>query len=208
MVRIVLTGIRWVYRFLLCAGVVALALFAWHYFEATYYQEQYERAFEQLEAEGPHPATRDRGGESSTANRPEDEVSELSHLVGRLEIGRIDLDVMVLNGADTASLRRGAGWIRRTATPGAPGNMGIAGHRDTHFRPLEQVRKGDRIDLTTVGGRRFQYQVAWIAVVDPSQLEVIGPTEAPALTLITCYPFDYIGRAPRRFVVRAVRVPG
>jgi sortase A len=212
--RIILRGVHGLYHILLWVGTGALALFAWHYFEATYYQAEYEKAFERLETERPRPSSGELNSE--TDRRPADKESQaneaadsgvLDDLVGRLEIARINLQVMVLKHADAASLRRGAAWIAHTAGPSEFGNMGIAGHRDTHFRPLEQIRKGDRIVLTTVDGERSEYRVDWIAVVSPSQIAVLDPTPNAAVTLVTCYPFDYVGRAPKRFVVRAMRIP-
>jgi sortase A len=192
------------------AGTVALALYAWHYFEATYYQAEYEEAFERLEAERP-PSTAELNGETrhppADNGVPANEPRVLDDLVGRLEVARIHLQVMVLKHADAASLRRGAGWIAHTAGPSEIGNMGIAGHRDTHFRPLEQIRKGDRMVLTTVDGEQSEYRVEWIAVVSPSHTEVLDSTPTAAVTLVTCYPFNYVGHAPKRFVVRATRIP-
>ncbi len=210
--KITVRRIRWIYHALLCVGTAALALSAWHYFQATYYQAEYEEAFARLEAErslepmapDAEPLAEERGNATSSVGQS----AALKDLVGRLEIARIHLRVMVLKGADAASLRRGAGWIKSTASPGEAGNMGIAGHRDTHFRPLREVRKGDQIVLTTVDGRHNEYRVAWISVVDPSNVEVLNPTPDAELTLVTCYPFDYAGPAPRRFIVRAVRVSG
>jgi sortase A len=212
--RIILRGVHGLYYILLLAGTVALALYAWHYFEATYYQAEYEQAFDRLEAERVAPSSDELNSE--TAHPPADNGSPanetadsrvLDDLVGRLEIARIHLQVMVLKHADAASLRRGAGWIAHTAGPSEIGNMGIAGHRDTHFRPLEQIRKGDRVVLTTVDGERSEYRVDWIAVVSPSHIAVLDSTPTAAVTLVTCYPFDYVGHAPKRFIVRATRIP-
>lgn len=208
--KITVRRIRWIYYALLCVGTAALALSSWHYFQATYYQAEYEQAFARLEAErslGPTPRDAEAEERSHVASS-EEQSAAIKDLVGRLEIARIHLRVMVLKGADAASLRRGAGWIKQTASPGEAGNMGIAGHRDTHFRPLREVRKGDRIVFTTMDGRHSEYRVAWISVVDPTNVEVLNPTADAELTLVTCYPFDYVGPAPRRFIVRAVQVSG
>lgn len=121
--------------------------------------------------------------------------------IGRLEIPRIGLNVMVLNGADSSKLRRGAGWLPETGRPGS-GNAVIAAHRDTHFRPLRQIRKGDLVRITTLDAR-YNYRVEWTAVLDPADTGVLEPTGEPALTLVTCYPFYYVGNAPKRFIVRA-----
>ncbi|HVB38772.1 MAG TPA: class D sortase, partial [Vicinamibacterales bacterium] len=90
-----------------------------------------------------------------------------------------------------------------TALPGQRGNVGVAGHRDTVFRPLRHVRRGDLVALTTPHGT-FDYRVAWTRIVSPADVAVLQPTHRPSLTLVTCYPFYFVGHAPRRFVVRAV----
>jgi sortase A len=99
-------------------------------------------------------------------------------------------------------LRRSAGWLTDTSRPGKSGNVAIAAHRDTYFRPLRHIQEGDVIQITTLNGR-YDYRVQWTAVVEPDDLSVIAPTVKPTLTLITCYPFYYVGNAPQRFVVRA-----
>lgn len=125
--------------------------------------------------------------------------------VGRLRIPRLQLSVMVAEGADPAVLRRGAGHLPNTALPGQGGNVGIAAHRDRHFRPLKDVAAGDEILLETAVGT-FRYQVEWTRIVAPDRVEVLRPTEESTLTLVTCYPFYYLGNAPDRFVVRARRL--
>ncbi|MEI9974483.1 MAG: class D sortase [Ignavibacteriota bacterium] len=123
--------------------------------------------------------------------------------IGRLEIRRLGLSVVVLEGSDDDSLRLGVGRLRNSALPSEPGNVVLAGHRDTFFRSLRDIRKGDRISLRTTDGT-FPYTVDWTTVVNPKDTGVIMPTASPALTLVTCYPFYYIGSAPQRFIVRAI----
>lgn len=127
--------------------------------------------------------------------------------IARLEIPRLKTDPMVIaEGASAEILRRAVGHLAWTARPGdALGNVVLAGHRDTFFRPLEEVRTGDLLVLESPSGR-YVYEVEWTKVVDPTAIEVAEETLYPALTLITCYPFRYIGRAPQRFVVRARRL--
>lgn len=122
-----------------------------------------------------------------------------------LTIPRLQLSVMVLQGSDDETLRHGLGHIEHTALPGERGNVAIAGHRDTFFRPLRDVRLGDDVFLQTAQ-ERFHYQVSSLDVVKPTDVSVLDATGAPTLTLITCYPFWVLGRAPDRFVVRATRV--
>jgi sortase A len=123
--------------------------------------------------------------------------------IGRLEIPRIGISSVVLEGSDTDTLQLGVGRLRNSSLPGEPGNVVLAAHRDTFFRPLRDIRHGDKISLRTPQGT-FAYTVDWTKVVDPSDIEVLKPTAEPALTLVTCYPFYYIGSAPQRFIVRAL----
>jgi sortase A len=121
-----------------------------------------------------------------------------------LRIPRIGLHVPVLAGTDEGTLKRAAGHIEDTTRPGEEGNSGIAGHRDGVFRALKHVRAGDVIELETRGGvERYRVERTW--VVNPEDVSVLDPTTLPSLTLVTCYPFSFVGSAPQRFIVRAVR---
>jgi sortase A len=115
----------------------------------------------------------------------------------------VGLSVIVLEGSDTLSLRLGVGHIRGTALPGEPGNVVLAGHRDTFFRPLAGVRANDEIILTA-GQQKSRYRVESLQVVDREQTEALRSTPEPAVTLIICYPFSYVGSAPQRLIVRAL----
>ena len=112
---------------------------------------------------------------------------------------------MVLDGTDELSLTRAVGHIEGTARPGSPGNVGIAGHRDSFFRGLRHLEVGDALSLTTLDGVTH-YEVENLDVVEPTAVEVLDPTDYDALTLVTCYPFYFVGSAPERFIVRAVAV--
>jgi LPXTG-site transpeptidase (sortase) family protein len=112
---------------------------------------------------------------------------------------------MVLQGDGDDILGKAAGHVPASALPGGPGNVAIAGHRDSFFRALRNIRKDDQITFTTVEGT-YYYQVASLEKVDPQHVQVLQPTGRPTLTLITCYPFNYIGPAPRRFVVQAAEI--
>jgi sortase A len=121
-----------------------------------------------------------------------------------LHIPRIGLDVPVLKGTSDATLDRGAGHVEDTAMPGTPGNSGIAGHRDGFFRGLKDVSVGDAIELETLQGTQtYRIERTWI--VNPDDVSVLDPTPAQSITLVTCYPFYFVGSAPQRFIVRAVR---
>jgi len=125
-------------------------------------------------------------------------------ILGRIEIPRIGLKAMILEGASRRTLALAVGHIPGTALPGAKGNAAIAGHRDTFFRALKDIRPGDKILVTTLEGF-FEYQVKACNVVGPRDTRVLEDTAEPALTLVTCYPFHYLGPAPERFIVRATR---
>ena len=125
--------------------------------------------------------------------------------VARLEAPSIQLAATVLEGTDDATLRRGAGHIEYTPLPGEPGNVGIAGHRDTTFRPVRHISIGDVLTLTTAE-LELRYRVVRTQVVDPDAVHVLDPTSEPTLTLVTCYPFNFIGPAPQRFIVHAALI--
>jgi len=124
-----------------------------------------------------------------------------------LRIPKLRLEVAVLPGTDDATLDRGLGHIEDTPLPGADGNAGIAGHRDGFFRGLKDILPGDTIEIDTLG-RKDTYRVERTWIVDPSDVSVLDPTPSASLTLVTCYPFYFVGSAPQRFIVRAVRVGG
>lgn len=186
--------LRWSARLLLVAGFSALGYSGYVLLDARLYQDREARSFERtlnaFAARG-----RARAGQLALA------AAEGSPL-GRIEIPRLGLSAMILEGADALTLRRGVGHIPGTALPAQPGNVGIAGHRDTFFRPLREIRKGDEIVLTTLDGLR-RYSVESTEVVRPDDVRVLSPSSQPMLTLVTCYPFYFVGSAPWRFVVHA-----
>lgn len=122
-----------------------------------------------------------------------------------LRVPRLKIDVAVLEGTDAWTLNRAVGHIDDTALPGAAGNVGIAGHRDGFFRALKDVAVGDIIELDT-RTHRERHRVDRVWIVAPEDVWVIDPTDVPSITLVTCYPFYFVGSAPQRYVVRAVRV--
>jgi len=126
-------------------------------------------------------------------------------LIGRIEIQRVGVSVVVVEGTGEPTLRRAAGHIIGTALPGQPGNVGISAHRDTFFRPLRNIQRNDIITLTTLGGE-YRYRVVSTKVVSPYNVAVLNPDRNEILTLVTCYPFYFIGSAPMRFIVRAARI--
>uniref|UniRef100_Q01WM4 Sortase family protein n=1 Tax=Solibacter usitatus (strain Ellin6076) TaxID=234267 RepID=Q01WM4_SOLUE len=130
----------------------------------------------------------------------------MTTLVGKLEVTRLHISAMVREGVDEATLAIAAGRIPHTALPGTIGNVGIAAHRDTLFHNLKDVRLGDEIKLTTLEGE-YVYRVVSRRIVAPSDVWILDLTQAErVLTLLTCYPFYYIGSAPWRFIVGVVQV--
>ena len=130
---------------------------------------------------------------------------ETGALVGRVDIARLNLSAIVFEGTADHVLSEGVGHMPGTALPGQNGNIVLAAHRDTFFRALRNIHSRDMVTVSTPAGLR-RYQVEWTRVVSPFDTEVAAPTEQPALTLITCYPFEFFGHAPERFVVRAREV--
>jgi sortase A len=125
--------------------------------------------------------------------------------VGRIEIARLGLSAPVSEGTSERVLRDAVGHAKRTSFPGEPGNVGLAGHRNTHFRKLRNIGLGDRIRVHTPDGV-FEYEVETTLIVKPDRGDLLRPTKKQTLTLVTCYPFDYVGHAPKRFIVRARQV--
>jgi len=175
---------------LLMIGLVAVGYAAYAIESARTYQAAHERAFEATPASVAHPIA-EPPSEGST--------------IGRLQIPRLGLRVMVVQGDSPQILRHAVGHLPETTLPGEDGNAALAGHRDTLFRPLRGVRPGDEITFETPS-RVVRYQVEWMLVVPPSSMEVLQTSGARELTLITCFPFDFVGSAPNRFIVRAREV--
>jgi sortase A len=125
--------------------------------------------------------------------------------VARLEIPGLGLSALVVDGVDETTLRRAVGRIPASSRPGEPGDVALAGHRDTDFRALEGLRRGDLLRLRTAEGP-YEYRVESIRVARPTRVDLLAPEGHPTLTLITCYPFRYVGAAPLRYLVRAREV--
>ena len=127
--------------------------------------------------------------------------------IGEIAIPRLKLAVPVFEGDDDATLKRGAGHVPHTALPGAPGNICIAAHRDKFFRALRFIRPNDVIVLDTSQGE-MRFVVHSTSIVKPTDIQVLLPAPHRDLTLVTCYPFYYVGHAPKRFIIHASRQPG
>jgi len=126
--------------------------------------------------------------------------------VGRLRIPRLGIDLAVFEGVSEKVLRQGPGHVPRTALPGAAGNCVIAAHRDGFFRPLRNARAGDRVVVSTASGE-IEYRLWKRRVVEPTEVSAMRPTSRPRLTLLTCYPFSWIGPAPSRLIWVAIPAP-
>jgi sortase A len=118
-----------------------------------------------------------------------------------MSIAKLDLKVPIYNGTDEINLNRGAGRIKGTAWIDSPGNLGIAGHRDGFFRGLKDIEVGDSIDMLTHQGNS-EFVVSSIVIVDPTDVSVLAPTDDSTITLVTCYPFYFVGHAPKRYIVK------
>jgi sortase A len=122
-----------------------------------------------------------------------------------LTIERLNFEAPIYLGTDRVTLDRGLGLIKSTARPGEVGNIALSGHRDSFFRSLKDIKKGDTIEMQTPDGIE-NFEVSDIFIVDALDVSVIKPTDTTVLTLITCHPFYYAGYAPDRYIVRATPV--
>lgn len=141
---------------------------------------------------------------ASSVGQPAAPILEPGSPLALIEIPRVEVRAMVVEGVDSHSLKTAAGHLPGTALPGYPGNIVIAAHRDTLFAGLRHIRLGDSITMRTEG-RSYSYRVSSIDVVTPTSMHVVEPTPHPSVTLITCFPFDFVGPAPMRFVVSATQ---
>lgn len=180
-------SLKWLGILLIVVGCACLTAVGIAMVEAASFQQTADRALE-------HQLQR------ADAATPAAPVAD--GLVGRLEIPRLHLSVIVMEGDDEATLARAVGHLPDTPLPWEPGHTVLAGHRDTFFRPLKDLRDGDQIRMTTARGT-FEYRVTSMKIVEPTDLSVLEPAPDRSLTLVTCYPFVYVGRAPKRFVVHA-----
>jgi sortase A len=190
------TLLRWTQRFLFITGILLLGYVGFTLLEARLYQVSAKRSLEnqiQMEKE-----------KNETHTRPviNKFAAKTGEVLGRMDIPRLGMSVAVLQGTSSRILRLGIGHIAGTPLPGEDGNIGIAGHRDTFFRGLKDIRKNDEIQLQAASGLS-RYEVDWAKVVANDDQSVLAPSTESALTLVTCYPFYFVGPAPKRFVVRA-----
>jgi sortase A len=149
-----------------------------------------------------HVSVKSLPGDVGTSGTRTSPAPATGTVVGKLIAPGLGLSATVLEGTDDRTLARGAGHIEDTPFPGEPGNVGIAGHRDTIFRALRKVKVGDELDVKTATGL-YRYRVRRSLIVKPEDVYVLDPTTKPTLTLVTCWPFEFIGHAPKRFIVQA-----
>jgi sortase A len=190
---------RWSARLAWLFAVIGVTLLAWYGLvvtEAALYQRT-------------ESSTLDRvvNGKRVGTNAPPSRAKKQHQQIGRLEIPRVQLSVMVVDGDDEATLKKAAGHLPDTPLPWEFGNSAIAGHRDSFFRPLRDVHVDDRVRLVTPQGT-FHYVVARLRVVEPDDVSVLATSDRSSITLVTCYPFNFVGQAPKRFIVQADHIPG
>ena len=185
---------RWLERILIVVGVLCLGYFLYGYAEAWLYQSFEDQQLDAI-LQGGAPAE----GRAAAPRRP---APAPGSTIGRIEIPRLGVSAVIRAGSDARTLRLAVGYIPGTALPGEQGNVGLAGHRDTFFRKLRDINPDDEIRVTTRDGV-FHYYVQRTNIVQPTDVWVLNATSYPALTLVTCYPFSYVGSAPQRFIVRA-----
>ncbi len=203
--------IKWLERVLLVIGVLSLGYYAYVSAETVLYQayenRELDAIFESRVPAAPSPAN--AGASTVTppslgTHRKRQPLTK-GGVIGRVEIPRLGVSAVVRSGSDARTLRLAVGHIPGTSLPGEPGNVGLAGHRDTFFRRLRDIRNDDEIRVTRPEGV-FIYRVLRTEIVQPRDVWVLDPTPDPALTLVTCFPFTYIGSAPQRFIVRAALI--
>jgi sortase A len=163
--------------------------FAWAYWSSARFQSQQAQRLENLQ-QAPVEKTLAREGDP----------------FGEISIPRLGLSAIVAEGVDESTLRHAVGHFPESSTPEAAGTVALAGHRDTFFRPLANVRLHDLVQLKTPQGK-YEYEVVHTAIVGPEHVEVVQSSPQSDLTLVTCYPFRYVGQAPLRFIVQAIRIP-
>jgi sortase A len=191
--------LKWTQRALFAAAALMFCYCAFVLTDTWIFQRREQRRLDRM-------LTDRRETPIATAVAPKASPSAITDgLIGRINIARLGLSAIVMEGDDRITLRRAVGHIPGTTLPGKPGNVGVAGHRDTFFRPLRNIQQHDVITLTTAVGE-YRYRVVSTKVVSPRDIWVLNPGGDEILTLVTCYPFYFVGSAPDRFIVRAERI--
>jgi len=187
---------RWLEGGLFLLGAILVGMYLKDYREAQAFQSAQSSRLESVLVENEEPS-------SATHQAPRAPAIEVAKgVIGRIEIPRLKISAIIAEGIDTPTLKIAVGHIPSTRLPGEVGNVGLAAHRDGFFRGLGEVRKNDLIRIVTPHGT-YSYHVEWGEVMDPHRVDVLDSTKERWVTLVTCYPFHWIGRAPKRFIVRA-----
>lgn len=197
--------IRRVSDVLLLAGALGVGIWIGSAVSMTVYQHWQSFRFEHNRtARNPNPAAPVKPSSPAASAAPAPRVVEPRNgdIVGRLSIPRLHVEAMIREGTTSRTLAIALGHIPGTALPGEAGNIGVAGHRDTLFRALRNVKKDDAITFET-NRATYSYRVEGTQIVTPEHVEVLNASAHDELTLVTCYPFNYIGSAPKRFIVKA-----
>lgn len=200
---------RWLQRGLVILGLALLAQWSKTSCDSRGFQAaesgKLEAALRDSESVSPERVTGFAAFVGAPAPDAPKPTADQERVLGRIEIQRLRVAAIIAEGTDAKTLQRAVGHITSTARPGEPGNCALAGHRDTFLRGLRGVRVDDVIHVVT-RERTYTYRVEWSVVVEPRRVDVLDSTATRSLTLVTCYPFEFIGQAPQRFVVRAKQV--
>jgi sortase A len=177
-------------------GAYFATIYLYYWFDRNIAQLRYEQEMETRESQT-----------ATTTPTPTPEKLKAGDLLGEIEVPGSGIAAAIVEGDDEKTLQRAVGHLPGTALPGEKGRVALAGHRDTFFRGLRLVNENDRIRLTTPSKKTYEYRVEKTEIVKPSEVSVLAHTNESALTLITCYPFYYVGDAPLRYIVQARLVP-
>jgi sortase A len=189
-------------RTFLIAGVGLISIATFVHIDARAHRQLALNDFERIRDQVENPDAMDDWSEKRKAEYLESVKQDAGATLAVLRVPSRDIEVPVLDSTSDLALNRGAGHVEGTALPGTAGNIAVAAHRDGFFRGLKDIKIGDQIELTTLEGQQT-FVVSKLDIVDPFQVSVLDPTDEPVLTLITCYPFYFVGSAPERFIVRA-----
>jgi sortase A len=219
-------ALRWSANLCLAAGVICTSWFVYWWIEGAVYQRYQSHQLDQSMTAGsvtgdayvpvvppsspgkpedttdqrPRPGSAQSPIQAGTRQAPAD-----PGLIGRIEIPSVRVSAIVREGVDSKTLSRSVGHVPGTSLPGQNGNVALAAHRERLFRGLRLIREGEEIKLITKT-RTFVYAVDSISIVSPADVHVLAPAPEPVITLVTCYPFNYVGRAPKRFIVRGRQI--
>jgi sortase A len=195
-------------RLLFIAGGVLVGYYLYHRIEVERFEREQTQALEEARVYlSEHPAvSADALASADAEERKASALPDRPEIIGRIEAARVGLSAVIIDSVEDRQLGRAVGHFPETPMFGEGGNVALAAHRDLHFAPLKHLTLGDTITVTTMTNR-YYYVVDSLMVVEPTAVQVLDPTDRSRLTLVTCYPFEYIGHAPHRFIVRALEVP-